>query len=138
MTFLHKGALMLPRGCPVKRSHFTKQFQDIHSFFLRWSGGDGYQAMWDTVGRLWPCLGTQLHISSSRICQAARGKVAPVHLFLYMALKSWPASSQHTFETETTLCFYTKTRTHIYSTSTSLTKIENIKEFTCVIFSTAA
>lgn len=51
-----------------------------------------------------------LCISSSPICQAALGKVAPAHLFLYMALKSWLSSLQHTFETEIALCFYTHTR----------------------------
>jgi len=77
----------------------------------------------DAAGRLWPCLGTQLRLRTSHACQAA---LAPAHLRLSAALKSWLSSLQHTFETEIALCFYTYT----YSTSTSLTKINNIKEFT--------
>lgn len=114
-TFLHKGALVLPRECPVNRSHFTKQFQLHPPLFLLLSRGDRSQAMLalsNTAGRLWPCLGMHLCISSSPICQAALGKVAPAHLFLYMAPRRQLSSLQHTFETEIALCFYT--HTHIF------------------------
>ena len=116
-TFLHKGALVLSRERPVNRSRFTKQFWHIHRLFLCWSRGDGSQAMValrDAAGRLWPCLSMQLCIRASHVCQAALGKVAPVHLFLYVALQSWLSSLQHTFETEMALCFYTQTHTHIF------------------------
>lgn len=106
---------MSPRECLVNRSHVTKHFQLHPPPFLLLSRGDRFPAMLalsNTAGRLWPCLGMHLRISSSPICQAALGKVAPAHLFLYMALKSWPSSLQHTFETEIALCFYT--HTHIF------------------------